>query len=302
MFDRAAHFRNDKAWLKARLSDPSSRFLPMWELKALIDLEAAPRIAWLTPADLEPFLASGAIWIFLGMDGEEARFAIDVSAMEPPHTSPFDGRRKFIDVRSIARDLPVEETGTLAQARSLIDWHGRHRFCANCGTPTRVAEAGYLRRCDAPSCGAAHFPRTDPVVIMMVTRGDRCLLGRGRHFPPGSLSCLAGFIEAGETIEEAVRREIKEEAGITIGDVQYLMSQPWPFPSSLMIGCLAEAVSEEIVIDPEEIEEAHWFTREEIAQMIERADTELSPRMPSPISLAHQLARRWLAMRETERS
>ena len=172
-------------------------------------------------------------------------------------------------MRALAPPSPTGEAAILAEARSLIDWHARHRFCAQCGSPTRVASAGWVRRC--PECRASHFPRTDPVVIMLAVRGERALLGRNRRRPGARFSCLAGFVEPGETLEEAVRREVHEEAGIRCGRVRYLAAQPWPFPSSLMMGFLAEALTEEITVDPEEIAEARWFSRDEIREMVARA-------------------------------
>ena len=154
-------------------------------------------------------------------------------------------------------------------AKSMVTWHQRHGYCANCGTRTAMKEGGWKREC--PSCKAEHFPRTDPVVIMLVTHGDRCLLGRQKQFLPGMYSCLAGFVEAAETIEDAVRREIFEESGIHCTDVTYYMTQPWPYPSSLMIGCAARAIKEEIVVDRTELEDARWFSREEVALMHRRA-------------------------------
>lgn len=197
------------------------------------------------------------------------------------------------DLRSIAVQglVPVEELGVLATAKSLLDWHRRHRFCANCGEPTALAQAGFRRDC--ANCGTQHFPRTDPVAIMLVTLGDKCLLGRQPQFTKGAYSCLAGFIEPGETIEDAVRREIFEEAGIRVGNASYVASQPWPFPSSLMIGCIGEALTETITIDREELEDARWFTRDEIRLMMEHRHPDKLI-TPPPIAIAHHLIRHWL--------
>jgi NAD+ diphosphatase len=197
------------------------------------------------------------------------------------------------DLRSVAVRgfVAPQEQGLLAMAKSLLDWHRRHRFCAQCGARTSPAQAGFRRDCEA--CSTQHFPRTDPVAIMLVTHGDRCLLGRQPRFVPGMYSCLAGFIEPGETLEDAVRREVFEEAGVRVGAVSYAQSQPWPFPSSLMIGCIAEALTEEIVIDREELEDARWFSRDEVRLMIEgrHPDNLLAA---NPIAIAHHLVRRWI--------
>ncbi len=187
------------------------------------------------------------------------------------------------DLRSLAGEgrIAPHELGLLATAKSLLAWHARNGFCAHCGTPTRVAAGGYRREC--PACETHHFPRTDPVVIMLIRHGDLCLLGRSPRFKEGMYSCLAGFLEPGETIEDAVRRESFEEVGLTIGAVHYHASQPWPFPSSLMIGCVAESRDSGITLDPVELADARWFSRDEVAAMLEgRHPEELTTRRPSP--------------------
>ena len=196
------------------------------------------------------------------------------------------------DLRSIAvRGLvPAEELGILAMAKSMLDWHNRHRFCANCGAPTEAAQAGFRRDCAA--CGAQHFPRTDPVVIMLITRGDKCLMGRQSRFADKMYSCLAGFLEPGETIEDAVRRETFEEAGIRVGEIRYLASQPWPFPSNIMIGCVGEAITEEIDFDRDELEDARWFTKDDVRRMLEGTHDDFAA--PSPIAIANRLLREWV--------
>ena len=192
------------------------------------------------------------------------------------------------DLRAIATEalVPAGEVGLLAAAKSLLAWHARHGFCAQCGSAT-VPRAGGFRR-DCPACGATHFPRTDPVAIMLVRRGDTCLLGRAPHFPEAMYSCLAGFVEPGETIEAAVRRETFEETGVQVGAVRYRASQPWPFPSSLMIGCAAQATSEAITIDAAELADARWFGRDEVRAMVEgRHSAGLT--LPPPMAIAHGL-------------
>jgi NAD+ diphosphatase len=173
----------------------------------------------------------------------------------------------------------------------MVSWHQRHGYCANCGTRTAMTQGGWRRDC--PSCKAEHFPRTDPVVIMLVTHGDKCLLGRQKQFPPGMWSCLAGFVEAAETIEDAVRREVLEESGIRCTDVNYYMTQPWPYPSSLMIGCTAQATNKDIVVDHSELEDARWFDRAEAALMLKRQHAD-GLTGPHPFAIAHHLVGRWL--------
>jgi NAD+ diphosphatase len=199
---------------------------------------------------------------------------------------------KLVDLRSIAMGglVPQDQTAMLAAAKALMHWHARHRFCSNCGTPTEVAVAGWRRDC--PVCKAIHFPRTDPVVIMLAVDGDACLLGRQPRFPKGMYSALAGFVEPGETIEAAVRREIREESAVVCRAVQYFASQPWPFPASLMIGCFAEAESRSLEIDRVELEDARWFSRDETIALIERRHPD-GLMAPTPMAIAHHLLKRW---------
>ena len=218
-----------------------------------------------------------------------------VATLAPPEAAELfqdDPVFAAVDLRSIAvRGLvPAEELGMLAMAKSMLDWHRRHRFCANCGAPTQAAQAGFRRDCAA--CSAQHFPRTDPVVIMLVIRGDKCLMGRQPRFPEKMYSCLAGFLEPGETIEDAVRRETFEEAGIRVGAVRYLASQPWPFPSNVMIGCIGEALTDDIAFDGEELEDARWFTKDDIRRMLEGTHEEFLA--PAPIAIANHLIREWV--------
>ena len=198
----------------------------------------------------------------------------------------------LIDLRTLATKGLFERPvlAMMAQGKSLLFWHAKHRYCSQCGAPTAVSSAGWKRQCAA--CDAQHFPRTDPVVIMLATRGDRCLMGRQARFAPGMYSALAGFLEPGETIEEAVRREIMEEAGVRVGRVTYLASQPWPFPATLMIGCLAEALSEEIIVDYAELEDARWFSRSEVQEMLGGGHGE-GLGAPQPIAIARSLLRSW---------
>ncbi len=197
------------------------------------------------------------------------------------------------DLRGLAMGSVVgpDELGMLAEAKALMHWHDRHRFCANCGAPTATVSSGFRRDCAA--CGAQHFPRTDPVVIMLIAHGDRILLGRQSRFPPGMFSCLAGFVEPGETIEDAVRRETFEEAGIRVGAVRYAASQPWPFPMSLMIGCIGEALTDALVVDAQELEEVRWVPRAEVELMMRRAHPE-GITGPNPIAIASHLMKVWL--------
>lgn len=220
-----------------------------------------------------------------------ASFRVDPGEVPPAGLQPDDLQPHDLqphDLRALAAEgtLPPEELGPLGEAKALMDWHRRHGFCANCGAPTVTFTGGFRRDC--PACGAHHFPRVDPVVIMLVTDGERCLLGRQPRFAPGMYSALAGFVEPGETIEDAVRREVMEEAGVPVGAVRYLASQPWPFPSSLMIGCAAQALARDIVIDRLELEDARWFTREEARLMLAGSHPD-GLTAPRPMAIAHHL-------------
>jgi NAD+ diphosphatase len=227
--------------------------------------------------------------VFLGAAKEGPRFGF---GLDPQAVEALKARDdlKVTDLRSIAVQglVGADDLPPLAEAKALLGWHARHRFCPNCGAPTQVVQSGWRRDC--PVCKARHFPRTDPVVIMLVISGDRCVLGRSQRFAGSMWSCLAGFIEPGETIEEAVRREVQEEVGVVCGKVKYFASQPWPFPSSLMIGCHTQALSEDIEIDRDEIEAARWFDRAELAAMLRREHKE-GLTTPPPVAIAHHIIR-----------
>ena len=289
--DRASERRRDTPWIQSLFDDPDARILPLCELRPLIRNSEASELDWQPVEPWRERIARGATLVFLGLDGARPYFAVDGGPAEEAAA----GQPGPVDARTLAPLLSGSEAAILAEARSLIDWHARHRFCAQCGSPTRVESAGWVRRC--PECKASHYPRSDPVTIMLAVRGNYGLLGRGRRRPGARFSCLAGFMEPGETLEEAVRREVHEESGIRVGRVKYLACQPWPFPSSLMMGFLCEALSEEITVDPEELAEARWFHREEIRAMVARAangpDDSTQVSVPGPIAIAHHICRRW---------
>jgi NAD+ diphosphatase len=289
--DRAVARRADTAALKALEGDASSRFYLIAGEMVLLRKIAGGYDPLFDAAQAANFGASSER-VFLGLVDGAARFAasLPAAAIEPLKAR---GDIELIDLRSIAVRglLDSDHLAALAQAKALVNWHGPHRFCPNCGAATRSVDGGWRRDC--PSCRALHFPRTDPVVIMLASAGERCVLGRSHRFQPGMWSCLAGFVEPGETIEEAVRRETREEAGIVCGRVAYFASQPWPFPMSLMIGCHAEARSREIVIDRIELDDARWFERGEVALMLAGRHPQ-GLTAPPAIAIAHHILRAWV--------
>jgi NAD+ diphosphatase len=287
--DRSSNQRRDAEWIQRHLADDAARFLPIWKLNPLVKLGDERALGWarremFDEIDPEPMP------VMLGVEGDVAHFAVDVSSVADPETAfGVEEVAKFEELRGVVPQLSHAEASIAAHARSLIDWHARHGFCAACGEPTVCESGGTQRRC--PDCAAEHFPRTDPVAIAVIGMGDRCLLGRGPGWPETMYSALAGFVEPGETIEEAVRREVKEESGIDVGAVRYVKSQPWPFPSSLMIGCVADAESEAITVDHAELEDVRWFTLDQIQSALEGHSKDLF--VPPPFAVANHLVRAW---------
>jgi NAD+ diphosphatase len=279
-FDRAGERRGDVAWLAAARADARALLVPLSGLRVLVDgPEEAPRAVLATAAELGLDPPEDAV--FLGcLDGRP------VFALEAEERSV--GTAHYVELRSAGTLLPAAEGGLLAYARAMAHWHARHRFCGACGTENEVGQGGHARRC--PSCGNETFPRTDPAVIVLVTAGERCLLGRSARFPPGMYSTFAGFVEPGESLEDTLARELLEEVGVTVAEIVYRSSQPWPFPQSLMLGFRARATSEAFRIDDAEIEDARWLSRAELA------DEERRPvRLPSADSIARFLIDEWLA-------
>jgi NAD+ diphosphatase len=288
LLERAAALRGDDAKLAAFLKHPRAGVYVVGGESIVLKAQGAAPDP-LFPPDEARALGAARETVFLGLLHDAPRFGIgiDQAAIEALKAR---ADLKLIDLRTIAVQGEVDTVHVppLAEAKAILGWHARHRFCPNCSAATVLTQAGWRRDC--PVCKAEHFPRTDPVVIMLPIKGDRCVLGRSPRFPPTMWSCLAGFCEPGESIEEAVRREVAEEVGVTCARVRYFASQPWPFPASLMIGCHAEAVSDEVVIDKSEIEDARWFDRAELKSMLLRQHPqELST--PPPIAIAHHIIR-----------
>jgi NAD+ diphosphatase len=290
--NRASEKRTDANWIESKRHDPSSLILPVWRLEPFLfqeDMTTGTTALGLVRPDIANALADEeAACVFLGLDGDEAVFALDVSAGgDAVKAGPLARLGYFREARVAAQTVSIRDAAIIAQAKALIDWHQRHGFCPRCGSPTKMMDAGYRRLCG--ECNAEHFPRVDPVVIMLAINGDACLVGRGKQFPRGMFSALAGFVEPGETIEEAVRRELMEEAGVKVGAVTYYATQPWPFPSSLMIGCFAQAASREAKADDIEIAEVRWIEREAAHELIVTGKQIDGIRVPPPIAIAHHL-------------
>jgi len=291
ILDRAAHLRGDDARLLTLEGHRDARAYVINRDSLVVKREASgPRVL----LGIDEALKFGANpgTVFLGLRDGAPVFGMGIS---PAAVETLLTREDVTvtELRGMVMQgvVPAHQLSAIAMAKSLVNWHQRHGYCANCGSRTAMREGGWKRDC--PNCKAEHFPRTDPVVIMLVTSGDKVLLGRQKHFPPGMYSCLAGFVEVAETIEDAVRREIFEESGVRCTDVRYYMTQPWPYPSSLMIGCTARATTEDIVVDRTELEDARWFDRREATLMIKREHPD-GLAGPHPFAIAHHLLARWL--------
>jgi NAD+ diphosphatase len=291
ILDRAAHLRSDDSKLMALEERRDARAYVVHRDSLVVKQEAEGPRALLTIDEALKFGANPGT-IFLGMREGAPLFGMGISAAAVESLLPRNDV-KSSELRGMVMQglVPVEQLSAIAVAKSMVNWHQRHGYCANCGTRTAMREGGWKREC--PNCKAEHFPRTDPVVIMLVTSGDKVLMGRQKQFPAGMYSCLAGFVEAAETIEDAVRREVFEESGIRCTDVNYYMTQPWPYPSSLMIGCTARATTDDIVVDRAELEDARWFDRADATLMLKRQHPD-GLAGPHPFAIAHHLLGRWV--------
>jgi NAD+ diphosphatase len=294
--DRATHLRGDRAWLEARLVSPTSRFVPVWRSRNLIATDEAgrelPEPVFLDAAAASRLIEPDAPVVLLGLDSDVAYFAIDLSHIDAPESGPaVTPHARFAELRTVGAMMGRHQGALLAYARGMMTWHRRHRFCGSCGGATISVEGGFQRRCRSPDCGEHHFPRTDPAVIMLVIDGERCLLGRQARWPTGMYSTLAGFVEPGETLEEAVAREVKEESGVSVRRVRYHSSQPWPFPTSLMLGFYAEAAAADITLDGDELEDVRWFERRWLIDNNGKNGFYL----PRADSIARRLVNDWLA-------
>jgi len=279
--DRSGHRRKDPGWLQAAVDSPECRFVPIWGNKCLAGGDPV-RTVLLDRTEVAEFLESQET-IFLGMYQGQPVFAVGIdSALD----APFPEAGEFHDLRALGSVLPVDEANLVAHARALVLWHGLQKHCGVCGSVSLVESGGNTRICGNDECGTQIFPRVDPAIIVLVSNDQQCLLGRQPSWPAGRYSTIAGFVEPGESLEDAVRREVAEETNIEVGEVRYHSSQPWPFPSSLMLGFTAEATSGEIQLNDGELEDAQWFTRNELRSGF--------PKLPYRLSIARRLVDNWL--------
>ncbi len=295
--DRSAHIREREGWLTELLEISTTRLVPVWRSRNLVqDTDGTPSAALLSVVQHHYLIARADSVVFLGDYEGVSHVALDLSALE--ETEAMDlvaAEGAFMDLRQIGPLLGRFEGSILAYARGVMWWHQRHRFCGVCGTVTEIRKGGHQRSCTSEDCRAPHFPRTDPAVIMLVHDGDRCLLGRQKMWPEGMYSTLAGFVEPGETLEEAVAREVWEESGVHVRDVRYHSSQPWPFPSSLMLGFHAQAKSFEIHRNDDELGDAGWYTVEDLARF-----QDLGKFLPRRDSIARRLIQDWVEERRPD--
>lgn len=292
--ERAAHLRADQAWFDGALADARSRVVPVWNSRNLITDGAArdgsprgaamPRAALLRLNQIPAERQNSNDLILLGRFNGSSFFAYEIDSVDPP-ASP-EGTR-FEDLRLLASLLPVDEAGVLGYARAMITWRGRHRYCGTCGAKTMPAKGGHVLVCTNPVCRHEQFPRIDPAIIVLVSDEERALLGRQAAWPVGRYSTIAGFVEPGESLEDAVAREVLEETGVRVDKIEYHSSQPWPFPSSLMLGFTARALTREVRLNDQELEDARWFSRSDLA-----AGT---PLLPPRQSISFRLIEHWYA-------
>ena len=316
--DRAVVQRRDETWVNEQLRGEDTLFVPVWHGKVFVDraeaegdtqyrLSGRPdapappdrrlKAVFLRSDETTPLLDGHRRAVLLGCSGKRTYFALDLSDMEDAAKyRALAGRGDFVGLRGVGPMLDRFDGGLLAYARGMLRWHQQNAYCGVCGSHTAMLEAGFTRRCTAAECSQQHFPRTDPAIIVLVTHENRALLGRQAKWDATWYSVLAGFVEPGESLEQAVRREVKEEAGISVGEVRYDSSQPWPFPSSLMIGFTAQALDDNIRIHDQELEDARWFTREDVDAGIEAGELRLSP----SISISRHLIESWRMARGEE--
>ena len=310
--ERLSKMRRDDRWIPDRLEDPTTRYVPVWKSKHLIAEEPGVRAVFLAPHELGDLIHRVESTVLLGAEETSALFAVDLPSLDSSLPSRLTRLGKFRDLREVGALLDRRESALLAYAKAITYWHRRHRFCGDCGNPTVSAEGGHLRVCSNEQCKQQHFPRTDPAIIVLVASGDQCLLGRQPVWPKGLYATIAGFVEPGESLEGAVMREVLEETGIQLKQIDYHSSQPWPFPGSIMLGFIAQAENKDIVLDGDELEDARWFSRKEVQNALRMVDDNtLDPtrwvsmkedhkapkngaiQLPPPLSISYRLIKDW---------
>jgi NAD+ diphosphatase len=287
--DRASLKRSNEMWINDQFNDESARIIPVSHSKILCTSIQNPRTIYLTKNDFDDFSNVCESSILLGISDKKTYFAIDIESMESASILSDKNSREFHDFKQVMPLLNFRDSALLAIARFMINWQSRNRYCGKCGTPTKSAQAGNLRICENPNCGQNYFPSMDPAIIVLVSFGEYCLLGRQKIWPKGMYSTIAGFVEPGESIEDAVMREVNEETGVTVEKLEYQHSQPWLFPSSLMLGFTATAKGNEIKIDKNELEDARWFSRKEIKDNLKKGLL----RLPGKVAIAYHLIKEW---------
>src|ERR1700720_4196782 len=280
--DRAAHLRQDAAWFASALADAGSRVVPVWNSRSLIAQGETPRAAFPTLGEIADWRPDADALVLLGRVDRTNFFAYEIEGIDPPQLA---GGARFEDLRLVASLLPPDEAGLLGYARAMISWRRRHRFCGSCGAKTIPAKGGHVLVCTNAACRHEQFPRLDPAIIVLVSDGERALLGRQASWPVGRYSTIAGFVEPGESLEDAVAREVLEETGIHVDTIEYHSSQPWPFPASLMLGFTAHAVTTQIQMRDDELEDAQWFTRQDLESG--------RPIVPPNVSISFRLIEHW---------
>ncbi|MDH3616114.1 MAG: NAD(+) diphosphatase [Gammaproteobacteria bacterium] len=285
--DRSGERRKDPDWLNRAVVSEEARFVPVWGDRCLVGGDPLHAVR-LERSQIEEFVGEHNV-IFLGLFRNQPAFAL---AIDRDVKQPFAGLGSFESLRYLGTRLPLDEANLVAHARALVLWHASQSYCGICGSEARPDAGGNTRRCINPDCGREIFPRTDPAVIVLVHDGERCLLGRQASWPEHRYSTIAGFVEPGESLEDAVRREVFEETNVRVGAVRYHSSQPWPFPSSLMLGFMAEAKTSDILLNDGELDDAQWFTREQL-----RSDF---PKLPFRISIARRLVDHWILLGDTD--
>jgi NAD+ diphosphatase len=287
--DRASLNRSNEMWINDQFNNESARIIPVCHSQILCTSTQNPRAIYLTKNDFNDFSNARESSILLGISDKKTYFTIDMESMKSASILSDKNSAEFHDLKQVMPLLNFRDSALLAIARFMINWQTRNRYCGKCGTPTKSAQAGNLRICENPNCGQNHFPSMDPAVIVLVSLGEYCLLGRQKIWPKGMYSTIAGFVEPGESIEDAVIREVNEETGVTVEKLEYQHSQPWLFPGSLMLGFTATAKGNEIKIDRNELEDARWFSRKEIKDNLKKGLLKL----PSKVAIAYHLIKEW---------